>query len=109
MAAVQNAQPGQSGIATASEFLASGLPFTITDPNALVWSSSDPANVTVVAVGDGTPTAKVTIGPNTPTEAVTISVSDPAYPSIVWTPATVDVTAAPPPPTTGSVDLGAFS
>jgi hypothetical protein len=109
MASVQNAQPGQSGLATASEFTAAGEQFTITDPNALVWTTSDPANVTAVAVGDGTPTAKVSIGLNTPTEAVTISASDPAFPSIVWTPGTVDVTATPPPPTTGEVDLGAFS
>ena len=109
MAIEQNAQPGQSGIATASEFTATGAPFTITDPNALVWATSDPANVTAMPVGDGTPTAKVTVGPNTPTESVTVTFSDPAFPSIVVTAATVDVTAAAPTPATGSVDLGTFS
>ena len=108
MSATQTAQPGQSGIATASELDQHGNPFTIPDPNVLVWSASDPS-ISVAPVGDGTPTAKVSVSTTSPVGTYTITFADPDAPSLVVTAGTLNVVAAVAVATTGAVDLGTFS
>ncbi len=108
MAANQTAQPGQSGLATASELDQHGAPFTISDPDALVWSTSDPS-LTAVAKGDGTPTATVSVSKDAVAGVFTVTFSDPAAPNIPITAGTVTVVVTPPAAASGSVDLSAFA
>ncbi len=105
---VKMAQQGQTGKATASEFDQNGAPFTVVNPDALVWSASD-SNISAVAVGDGTPTANVTVGASTAPGDYMITFSDPAAPALVVTGATLTVEAATAVATTGSVALGPFA
>ena len=108
MAANEKAQPGQSATATALELDQHGAPFTVTDPDALVWSASDPS-LTVVAKGDGTPTATVTVSATAVAGVYTVTYSDPAAPGIPITAGTVTVVTVALVAASGSVDLGTFA
>jgi hypothetical protein len=108
MSANQTAAPGTFGVATANELDQHGAPFTITDPNALVWSASDPS-ISVAAVGDGTPTAKVAVASSALAGVYTVTYADPAAPNIPITAGTVTVVPTSPAPASGSVDLGSFA
>ena len=109
MSATQNALPGQSSLATASELDQHGNPFTISDPSALVWSVSDTTNLAIVPATDGTPTATVTVLKTAVAGSYTVDFADPAAPGIPITAATVVVTAAVLTAASGSLDLGTFS
>ena len=107
MASTQNALPGQSGIATANELDQNNNPVTIQNPDGLTWTSSDPA-LSVVATGDGTPTAKVTVSTTAQPGSYSISFTDPGAPGIPITAGTV-VVGSQSVAASGSVDLGPFS
>ncbi len=103
------AKQGQSGTATASEFDQNGAPFTVAHPDGLQWSTSDANGTTVVAKGDGTPTATVTVGASTPAGDYTVTFTDPDAPNLQVSPAPFNVEAAQAVATTGSVELGPFA
>jgi len=108
MAETQNATPGQSGLATASEVDQNGNPFTISDPSALVWAV-DTTNLAVTPATDGTPTATVTVLKTAVAGSYNVTFSDPAAPNIPIAAGVVVVTVAAAVATSGSVDLGTFA